>query len=375
MLRLDVFDLEFNRIGIIEKYTLAKYEAIYNDIGSFQITCPIQGTNNIEILKEDRIIWFEGTKAGIIQYVSKSRSNTTEIIVKGSMINVFLDWRSIYPTRQFSGSPDVVMENIVTAGCLNRENPLFNFPDFEISYASLNLESITYQDTGDTVAQNLLKLSETHDIGYEVGYFPMEEKYIFSLINGDDRTINNTTGNDPVVFSHDLNNILSSDYILNLQNYRNYVVVFGEGEGTERRNTSFFRDGIEVSGYDLKELYIDARDLQSEVTDDEGNTTTIPDSEYLATLTQRGNEKLEEAKRIESYNAELRSDSLTLFNFGKEYDLGDTVTVIDKELDIYIDAVVTGVTVTETKEGYSVEPTFGFGQPTIFKALKRKGVI
>lgn len=375
MLKLVVFDLEFNILGMVEEYKLAQYTAEFNGTGSFQITCPAVGTDNVSLLKEDRVIWFEGTKAGIIQYVAKDRTNVTQIIVKGCMLNGFLEWRSVHPTYTITNTPEIVMHSVVAEFCSSNTDTRLNFPNFEYSSVSgFDDPSITWQNTGKSVADCLVDIGDSNGLGHEIQFLPMDKLYMFTILKGADRRVGNENGNTPVIFSVDLNNILSSDYTLNLQEYRNYVIIYGEGEGAERRNTRFFRNDEEVSGFHLRELYVDARDLQSTSTDDEGNETSMSDADYMAGLVQRGNEKFEDAKKVESYTAEIRNDALTLFTYGKDYFLGDTVTVIDKELEIRIDATVTSVTASETAEGYTLEPTFGYGQPSLYQKLKRKGV-
>ena len=118
-----------------------------------------------------------------------------------------------------------------------------------------------------------------------------------------------------------------------------------------------------------RELYIDARDLQSDGDPDKPLTT----EEYAALLTNRGREKLAEHQLVQSFAATVRDRGAT-YVLGEDYQLGDTITVIDDRLGVTANAVAQGVTRSVGRDGESMELTLGYGQPTIYDILKRKAV-
>ena len=121
------------------------------------------------------------------------------------------------------------------------------------------------------------------------------------------------------------------------------------------------------AGLSRRELYIDARDLQSDSDPDKPLTP----EEYAALLNSRGLEKLSECQLVKSFSAVVRTIDPT-YILGQDYDLGDTITVIDQRLGITADAVVQGAerSVSETGEGLTL--TLGYGPPTISDILRRK---
>lgn len=116
-----------------------------------------------------------------------------------------------------------------------------------------------------------------------------------------------------------------------------------------------------------REIYIDARDLQSDGDPDNPMTA----DEYAAALTTRGKEKLSEHQLVRSFAAAVRDRNAT-YTLGEDYQLGDTVTVIDDRLGVTANAVVQGVRRSVSTEGESMELTLGYGQPTVYDILKRK---
>lgn len=116
-----------------------------------------------------------------------------------------------------------------------------------------------------------------------------------------------------------------------------------------------------------RELYIDARDLQSDSDPD----NPLTDEEYAAVLTTRGREKLAEHQLVRSFSASVRQRGAT-YTLGEDYLLGDTITVIDERLGVTVDAVVQGVTRSVSRTGESMDLTFGYGQPTIYDMLRKE---
>lgn len=121
------------------------------------------------------------------------------------------------------------------------------------------------------------------------------------------------------------------------------------------------------SGLSRREIFIDARDLQSDSDPDKPLTP----EEYVALLAGRGSQKLAENQLVRAFESKVRTYSPT-YEYGKDFHLGDTITVADERLGITVNAVVSGVERSVSAQGESLTLTFGYGQPTIHDALKRK---
>lgn len=121
------------------------------------------------------------------------------------------------------------------------------------------------------------------------------------------------------------------------------------------------------TGLSRRELFIDARDLQSDADPNKPLTA----EEYATLLANRGRQKLAENQLVRSFAAEVRTYDPT-YPYGEDFQLGDTITVTDERLGITVDAVVHGVERSASAQGESLTMTLGYGQPTIFDKLKRK---
>lgn len=390
-MRLEVFDFELNRLGLIEIYSSINYTLKFIDVGSFELKCAIN-EQNVKLIQKNRFLWIEDEVCGIIQYISSSTDDGT-ITVKGKLAKEMLNWRWVYPCFVKTGEPAALAESIVNIHCVNPSESKRKMRGLVIGNAGyvINKPHITYQKTGDTVLTSVQNISTANNLGFEIYFNPRNvNPFKFVMLEGKDRTIGNKDGNKPVVFSRDFENIISGSYEYNDDSFRNIALVAGEttdGSNNENAARTFLvvdQIGSEnVSSFYRKELYIDARDLQSEYSeeattkDDEGNDITetvqkkMTEQEYNAILSNRGFEKMGETLVEESYESQIRTDARTIYQFGKDYTYGDYVTVIDKSLGIMLNVQITEMQIVYDANGYDYIPTFGNSVPTILKKIKR----
>lgn len=121
------------------------------------------------------------------------------------------------------------------------------------------------------------------------------------------------------------------------------------------------------TGFSRRELFVDAKDIQSQQDAD----TPMTAEEYAAALQTRGSEKLAQAQLVRSFNATVRTNRPT-YEYGVDFLLGDTITMVDERLGITTDAVVQGVERSVSRNGEGMSLILGYGQPTLYDRLKRK---
>ena len=102
----------------------------------------------------------------------------------------------------------------------------------------------------------------TYGFGFKV--LPDDSgNFVFSLYQGQETE---------VVFSREFDNIINTDYYKKTSQFRNAALILGEGEGDARR--SAYIGGMPLfGGLDLREIYVDARDISSNEGEVEPNIT------------------------------------------------------------------------------------------------------
>ena len=128
---------------------------------------------------------------------------------------------------------------------------------------------------------------------------------------------------------------------------KNVALVGGEGEGSERKYTAVGSG----QGLERRELFVDARDISSDLGDGE----TLSETEYNAQLQQRGKENLAENTDLTSFEGE--TESTVMFKYGEDFFIGDIVQIAN-EYGHKTKARILELVISENEEGTSAYPTF-----------------
>ena len=360
----------FESAGEVNQFDSLIWPDKFNGYASFELYAPITD-ENAECFKKGNIIWCGGDNAAIIEIVKSSIDDdgTKKFNVKGRTLEELLTRRIIWGTYNASNKDaSTVMYEMVTQNCISPSNQSRKIPYLECADDRHIGGKISIQKTGSEVYDAVESVASGADLGFNILFKPKEKKLVFEVVAGVDRTVNQSSV-DPVEFSTDLEDILSSSYYSNSQDEKNVAFVHGEGEGTERK--SQISGDNSLIGFTRKELYVDARDLQSESTNEDGTKTTLTPSEYDAALINRGDDKLAEHDVTETFEAQIRVFGDVQYEFGKDYNKGDKVTVRDKELGVIVSARITEVE-EDYDDEYALVLTFGYSYPTVMQKVKRQ---
>lgn len=365
-----VDDNTFENIGEVNQYDSLIWPDKFNGYASFELWAPITEENS-EYFKKGNILWCGGDNAAVVEIVKSAIDDkgTKTFNVKGRTLEMFLTTRIIWGTYNASNKyASTAMYDIVNQNCINPTNARRKIPYLECAEDKQLGGKMSVQKTGGEVYDTLTTIAGSKDLGFNVLFRPKEKKLIFEVVAGVDRTIEQSEV-DPVEFSTDLEDILSSSYYTNNQDEKNVAFVQGEGDGTSR--VSQISGNNELEGFDRKELYVDARDLQSETVNEDGTTTSLTPDEYKAALINRGDDKLSECEVTETFEAQIRVFGDIQYEFGKDYQKGDKVTVRDRQLNVVVSARITEVE-EDFDDEYALVLTFGYSYPTIMQKVKRQ---
>lgn len=369
-----ILDEDFKKIDILRKFTFWQYVRKARDIGTFEIDIPI-ATEQKYLLDKTKtyFVLFDDEVFGKIQSVKYSSDSETDagIVIGGQLSLYILQKRVIDGTINFSGKTCDYIKALIE-GYISK-NTRSGAINVTVEYAlpdeiQSRCSKIDRQTTGGTVWEEIQEVCEIDKlcvdlvpvVGVSTDESPENIKsWKFVISPGAERTKGNSYGNNPVVFSQSLSNIHGVDYSYNTESYTNVAYVASEGEGTDRRWYRINREGNITNPWLREELWIDARDIQSVQPDG----TELSNEEYEALINQRAFEKFAENDIEESYESTLvpRTDFEV---YGKDYILGDFVTVQDKELEVEMNAQITSVTVSEKSSRRIIDPGFTYGNIT-----------
>ena len=371
---INVFKVDnttFKNLGELQQLDSLIWRDSYRGLNSFQLFAPITDENAL-LIQEDHILWIGGEVAAVIESIKSimDKDGIKSYQVKGRTLEKYLEKRIIWGTYIKNDYPSNIMRDLVNINCINptdskRKIPwLILKPNQEV-YGT----KTQYQQTGGSVYNALMEVSELDELGFNINFFPKEQRIEFEVTKGIDRTRNNGVVK-PVEFSTQLDDILQSIYFVNSTDTVNMALVAGEeNENTPRVQVT--TGDLTSTGFNRLELYVDARDLQSTYFVG-GNQQNIPAAEYQSMLKTRGNQKIGERAKIENFEATIRVFGQVQYEFGVDYEKGDLITMVDDNLMVSISARI-----TQIEEGfggranYSLLLTFGYSMPTAAQQINK----
>lgn len=335
-MEIRIYDANLYRQGQIENQTSLIWTRKFYEPGNFELHAPITD-ENLRLLQPGNIVGKKGSEeAGIIEDLEKEESDIkNEVTAKGRFLSGYMDRRLVKQTVNFEGRIEVAMRQILSGAVA--------IPLVELGELHGFTETVRFQATMKNLQSIETKLSKSGAIGYRFTPDFINKRIVFDLYQGKDRTFRQTV-NNRVIFSEDYNNLNNALYKYNDQGLRTYAVVGGEGEGASRKYVTIGGG----SGLELRELFVDAKDIQSE-----GLTT----AEYEEALLQRGREALNEA--IISESLECETEAAINFTYKEDYDLGDIVTIRKKKWGLYMNQRITELQEVYQYGSLTVVPTFG----------------
>lgn len=303
------YDTSLNQLGIIDEFISLRWRRKFFEAGEFTLVVS-PDENNIRLLKPDNIIIRENyTEAAIIEYIEiEDTGDEIELKVSGRFLSSVFERRIIKNTINFSGEVINGMKMLI-------DNCIPISDNIEIEPTQLFSPSINFQCTYKNLYPYLVKLSKFSLIGFRLVPNVENKVFIFENYKGKDRT-SLQSENEKYAFSVEQHNMERANFIFSTKTKYNYVLVGGQGEGSNRVLVSVSNG--DHSGFDLRETFVDARNNSS---------NNLSASEYSQQLEDLGNQTISD----EFYAFDTTVDTR---DYKVKWDLGDIIDLEKEEWDI-----------------------------------------
>lgn len=377
---LYLLDEQLNRKHIIDTYSSIIWAKRYNSVGDCELV--ISATEeNFNKVKECRYI--SRPDDDMVCKIEKieiqtDEENGNQFIITGTDIKNILNQRIVAKQTNFNGLVEDYIRKLITDSIINPTNTDRKIKNFILADKVGFTERIREQVTYDYVGDKIQELCQQYGWGYKVTV--NNGNFVFALYKGEDKS-------QYVTFSEDYDNISTTDYTKDDSNIKNVALIAGEGEGVARVTTSI-GSGL---GIDRHELYVDARDISSEIDydellssypngkekiinniiyyqvnnvniailtkDDKGQVTKVKlcSNVYIENLKNTGYEKMSAYTTISSFTGEVVVG--INYTYKQDYDLGSIVSIVN-EYGISIKVRISEIIESQDDSGYSMEPTF-----------------
>lgn len=345
---MDLFVLgeDFQPIAVVDDFQSLIWAKRYYDFGDCEVYIRAS-TDYINLFRNGRYLMRNDDD--MICRIVKTELNTDAeegdfIIVTGWDCRYILSQRIVWFQTNFNGTVEDYIRRLVNDNIVNPSTSYRRIPNFILGPRLGLTDRIEQQVTYEPLDEKIIEICKAYGYGTRVT-FNEDNQFVFEVYTGTDRSYEQDV-NDYVVFSREFDNIVSSKYIDDRSNFKNAVLVAGEGEGVNRQRYSYGT----ASGVDRYETFVDADNLSSEV--EEGETIN-----YTEMMRAKAIEALGEYGTVVSFEGEVEPNYS--YKYGTDYGLGDIVQV-ENDYQIYASARITEVLETFDENGYSVIPTFQY---------------
>lgn len=339
-MQLGVYDKDFLQIDNIDSFSSLIWTKRYRETGDFEIKIPLENEKDIPgWAKCDNYISLrEDVEEGYYMIIDRVEVSVDEedgniLTISGKSLDVILNRRIVWEQTSYTNKTSDVISHLLRSAIIEPslearriKNFVFQSPPSAYVFSTVNT-----QYTGDNLLTAIRGLADIDDYGISVLYDDNKGQFICELYKGTDRSFDQSNSN-AVLFSTDLGNLISSNYLESTEDYRNVVLAMGQGTGSSR--TRYILG--DVSGLDRREYYKDARDVSTSNA-----------------LEQRANEALKEHRIQELLDGEVTSD---IYQYGTDYFVGDIVQ-IRNSLGIERKARVIEVIFSQDSSGETIYPT------------------
>lgn len=251
--------------------------------------------------------------------------------------------RVVSSQTRLTGTAENCIRRLITENLISPSDPTRTIDFVTLEPVRGFAETIDKQLTGTNLLVAISEICTSNDYGFKLT-MDSANKFVFHLYRGTNRSYNQSE-NPYVVFSPEFDNLGNTEYDTITTEFATVAIVAGEGEGTSRKIQRV--NSGNATGLNVREIWIDARDISS-------NNGEISESDYSGLLTTRGRDELEKHRPSTQFGGEIVNT--TGYVYGVDYDLGDTVSIVN-EYGVSGNAQIVEITEVEDESGHRIVPT------------------
>lgn len=347
---MDIYTLDgFEKGEIIEAYSSVVWNMQFYGQSDFQLIVPGTARNVRLLTRGTLLVRAMDVLEDGFRNVMIIRKRTIRwdvdygwvLTLSGPGLKSIVGRRVIWKQLNLCGTVEAGIRQAITDNIIDPELPERAIQDFVLAPAVGITDTWETQAFGKKLDEWLAEVGQTYGIGWDVVI--SNGKYVFELLQGTDRTINQSVV-DAVVFSPEYDNLAEASLEEDDEQYFNAGIVGGEGEGTDQKTAVVGT----ASGLDRIEAYIDGSGVSS-------NGEIITLAQYITLLETFGQEQLANVANVVKYDGKIVNN--TMYALGEDYFLGDIVT-IQNDYGIEMSCRISEMIYAIDETGESLVPTF-----------------
>lgn len=339
-MELTIYDPNFIEVAIVDVFSSLIWTKRYNSYGDFQIEIPMEDVFPEWVKCDNYVTNSEDLEDGYYMIIDTIETKDDEdhgktIVISGKSLEYILHRRVVWEQVSYSNKKTfAIIQDLLNKSFIAPSLSIRKMSNFilELPDDTSELSTVSAEYTGDNIYDAVVGLINEDDYGISIRYQETSGNFICKIYSGNDRTELYNQIKGPVIFSTDMDNLISSNYLESTEDYANVILAMGQGTGANR--TRYILG--EISGLNRREYYKDARDVSTS-----------------ASLQQRAKEALKEHDVKQLLDGEIISDP---FVYGEDYFVGDIVEVRNS-FGIERKARIEEMIISQDETGINIYPT------------------
>jgi len=361
-----IYNADFEWIDVVRMPQSVQFARDIYGAGNFEIHIHPESPGALSLCGRGNIIMIDGRQdiTGVVRNFSLSDSvQNSDFIIYGETGAGFFRQRVCVPPTnvqvplsdgfdKITSNAESVLKHYVNRNVVNPYDISRKIENFSIAVNKNRGQAIQWQARYTELLEELSAIGEQAQTGFKVTADVIGKKWIFDVLEGTDRTRQQSVLS-PVTFTMEFQNVAEYSYTEDYSEFRNMGYAGGKGDAAARQIAVI--NGTKT-GRNRYETFLDCSGAE--------NTTE---------LNQLGKQLLGEMTASTNIEA---SALPRVFEFEKDYFLGDIVTLALKRFDMEIPVRVTAVKeIWERQSGHKMELRFGEKLPDIFSVLTQRKLV
>lgn len=193
-----VLNQSLERIGGVDVYESFSWDTKYNDIGSFELHCPLEFFG---LLREERYIQCtaDDYHNGIIEYIEKTTNaeGVENLVVKGRTLEAILERRTIKAAKYESVQPAAICADLIRRNAGELAEPARQIGGLSVgSTPNADEGVVSYSCAKTSLLDAVKSILQESQIGFRL-YIddadPAARKILFDMYKGENRTEEDNT--------------------------------------------------------------------------------------------------------------------------------------------------------------------------------------
>lgn len=377
-----IIDTDFNLYGEIDNYESLQIIRSWHNLGNLEMRIN-RYKEHVDKLQRNRILFPYNhlNKGYIIRHkeieLDERGKETENWIIRALPLKSWASQRLTYPTQNkmtddVHDNAESVIFHYVNNNMVNPSDNDRKIPNLVLAENKNRGDKLKWSTRYEVLAEVIEEISLISGLGWNIEIDYENKQFLFVINEGNDLTTNQSEL-PPAIFSPEFGTLGQMSYMESDLNYKNFAIVEGpnkhdQDDIPEEEREKFVTEIGHADGYNRYEMLINANVDTDEDVNDERQPR--PEIDIIADMEEDGRNELKENEQ-EIY-VEGQSLTKSILIYEQDYNLGDIVTLQNKDWGVKMDARITEVKEIYEPNRYEIDLTFDNSFPTLIDKIRRE---